>query len=121
MLRLSCTTFVTPQHEAIVQELFSVQNRTDSFTYVAPTQDESEHKSNKIRILTLGIFMLRGFSLNEQPVWIPVESETSNENEVEVIDTSGLKLELSYIILPKTFSTPQWTWKARKKLLSFQI
>ena len=99
MLRLSCTTFGTPQHEAIVQELFSVQNRTDYsdyFTYVAPTQDDSEHKSNKISILILGIFMSRGFLLNEQPVLIPVESESSNENEVKFIDTSGLKVKLPH-------------------------
>ena len=98
-LRLSCTTFGTPQHEAIVQELFSVQNRTDYsdyFTYVAPVQDDSEQKSNRISMLILGIFISRGFSLNEQPVLIPVESETSNENEVKFIDTSGLKVKLAH-------------------------
>ena len=97
-IKASCQRFASPHHEAMVQEMFNIENGlVNHETYYSSLRDtqQTTNRTHRLAQLILSLFQSRGHIYTHAPLFIPVDKET--ENEVAMIDTSGLKVTLGGI------------------------
>ena len=77
------------------KELFTIDNDINRETYYSSLRDSgSTNRMQRITQLILALFQSRGHVYVPSPIFVPVQKDRHSENEVAMIDTSGLKVSM---------------------------
>ena len=99
MLQKSDLSYLSPfwSYQTLNQELFTIDNDINRELYYSSLRDSgASNRMHRITQLILSLFQSRGHVYTQSPIFVPVQKDRHSENEVAMIDTSGLKVEKGF-------------------------